>query len=422
MLDILPDELVRFKRLERAFRRTVELCGYSELRTPVLEHTELFVRSIGETTDVVEKEMFTFERSDESLTLRPEGTAGAARAYVTHSVHAKEPVSRFYYLGPMFRAEQPQRGRYRQFYQAGCELYGDPGPIADAEMIDMLYGLFSELGVDGLEFGINSIGGSESRDRFRAALLDYLRPQASRLSEHAQLRLESNPLRVLDSKDPRDQEVCRSAPSILELLTDEDRAHWQGLCLALEALGTPYRSDHTLVRGLDYYTRTVFELRATSGELGSQNTLCAGGRYDHMIQDLGGPNVPAIGFAVGLERTLLAMREASSEATPFCVFLPLGEPAARPALVMAREVRKLGARAEVDGRPASLKSKLRRANSLGARFAIVVGDAELASGVVQLKDLLAHSQEELPQTTAAVVIADRLRGSVTTAARAGSDA
>ena len=412
MLDILPEELPKWQRIEQVFRRTVELHGYQEVRTPILEHTDLFVRSIGETTDVVEKEMFSFVRSDESLTLRPEGTAGAARAYVVNSVHAREPVSRWYYVGPMFRAEQPQRGRYRQFQQAGCELFGDPGPIADAELIEMLHAMFVELGVGGLEVRVGSIGSADSRLRHRQALLDYLLPRRGELSEHAQQRVEVNPLRVLDSKDPKDQKVAAGAPSVIDLLSDEDRAHWQGLCDSLSALGTPYVVDPTLVRGLDYYTRTVFEFRANSGELGSQNTLCGGGRYDRMIEELGGPAVPAIGFSMGLERTLLAMPELDAARAGFCFFAPLGARAAREALLIAREVRQLGAQAEVDGREGSLKSKLRRANASGARLAVVIGEAELERGVVQLKDLLAHTQEELSRSAAAVVIADRLRSSV----------
>ncbi len=267
MNDILPDEVALWQRLESTFRRVVELCGYEEVRTPVVEGTELFVRSIGETTDVVEKEMYTFDRHRESLTLRPEGTAGAARAYVEHKVYSKQPVSRWYYLGPMFRAERPQRGRYRQFYQAGCEIFGDPGPACDAEMLDMLVALFRSLGIGDLTVHVNSLGGPGTRERYRDALLAYLSPKKAALSEHAQARLEKNPLRILDSKDPRDQEACRGAPSILELLDEPDRKHWDGLCAALDVLGTPYTVDAGLVRGLDYYTRTLFELRSGAGEL-----------------------------------------------------------------------------------------------------------------------------------------------------------
>ncbi len=409
MNDILPDEVGRWQRLEQCFRRSAELYGFQELRTPLLEHTQLFVRSIGETTDVVEKEMYTFERSKESLTLRPEGTASAARAYVEHSMHAKEPVSRWYYLGPMFRAERPQRGRYRQFYQAGCEIFGDPGPAADAELIDMLVSLFAELGIGELEVAVNSIGGAETRARYRSALLDYFRPHASALSEHAQARLESNPLRILDSKDARDKAISAGAPALVDQLSDVDREHWDGLRRALDALGTPYKVEAALVRGLDYYTRTLFEVRSNQGELGTQNTLAGGGRYDGMIQGLGGPNVPAIGFAMGLERILLAMPKQETPPLPFCFIAPLGDASLLSALQLARDIRRLGCRAEVDGRGGSLKAMLRRADGSGARLCVVLGESELARGVVQLKDLVQRSQHELPQDNAAAMVVERLR-------------
>lgn len=409
MNDILPGEIGRWQRLEAAFRRVAELHGYAEIRTPIVEPTELFVRSIGETTDVVDKEMYTFTRDRDSLTLRPEGTAGAARAYVEHGQHAREPISRWYYIGPMFRAERPQRGRYRQFYQAGCEVYGDSGPVCDAEMIDMLCGLFTQLGIGQLEVCINSLGGPESRARYRDALLQYLRPQAEQLSEHARARFEKNPLRVLDSKDPKDQQVAAGAPSNLDLLTEEDRIHWEGLLAALQALGTPYRIERGLVRGLDYYTRTIFEIKSAAGELGSQNTLCGGGRYDGMVQSLNGPAVPAIGFAMGLERLLLAIPAETTAPRPFCVLVPVGARAATEALVLARELRTLGAHVDLDGRNNSLKSKLRRADSLQAPLCVVLGDAELDRGVVQLKDLHAHKQEELPRDAAAAHVYERLR-------------
>ncbi len=401
MNDILPDEVARWHALERAFRETSELHGYAEIRTPVVEGTELFVRSIGETTDVVEKEMYTFSHHSESLTLRPEGTAGAARAYVEHKAHAKEPVSRWYYLGPMFRAERPQRGRYRQFYQAGCEIFGDPGPACDAEMIDMLVGLFRRLGVADVVANIGSIGGAATRDRYRAVLRDFLAPKAGELSDHARARLDANPLRILDSKDPRDQAACQGAPNILDVLDEADRAHFEALLGHLDSLGTPYVVDPLLVRGLDYYTRTLFELKSSAGELGSQNTLCGGGRYDDMIRGLGGPAVPAIGFAMGLERILLALGPIDAPKRTTCSIAPMGPRAVSKALELGRALREAGVVADVDGRGNSLKSMLRRADGLGARFCIVLGDAELERGAVQLKDLAQHTQEELPM--AAVV-------------------
>ncbi|MFC1642859.1 histidine--tRNA ligase [Myxococcota bacterium] len=408
MQDILPGPIERWQAIEARFRRMAHLFRYAEVRTPILESTELFVRSIGETTDVVGKEMFTFERSDGSLTLRPENTAGAARAYLEHGLGSLEPVTRWFYVGPMFRAERPQRGRFRQFHQAGCEIFGDPGPHCDAEMIDMLAHWLTELGVPRLEVHVSSLGGPEVRVRHREALLVHLRPRAAELSEHARDRLEQNPFRVLDSKDERDQRVVEGAPSILEMLQGEDRAHWEGLCRALSALGTPYTVNPSLVRGLDYYTRTVFEFRAQAGELGSQNALLGGGRYDELMVGLGGPRVPALGFAVGLERLLLAIPDAPSVLTPFCFVAPLGPRARCEALVLGRDLRARGVVVEMDARGGSLRSMLRRADALGARFCLVLGDSELDRGVIQLKDLQSHTQDEVAHSHVPTVVAERL--------------
>jgi histidyl-tRNA synthetase len=351
------------------------------------------VRSIGEYTDVVDKEMYTFERNDELLTLRPEGTAGAARAYIEKTIHAREPVSRWYYVGPMFRAERPQKGRYRQFYQAGCEVYGDKGPAADAELITMLHDFFLTLGIEGLEVKINSLGSAETLGRYHAALTEYFRPRQTELSEHARSRAEVNPLRILDSKDPSDQRIAQAAPSILDVLDDRDQAHFDELCRSLDVLGTPYRVEPRLVRGLDYYTRTLFEITSASSDLGAQNALVGGGRYDNLLEQLGGPPVPAIGFAMGLERLLLAVPAAQVKRPIDCFFAPLGVPATRQCLRLARELRAQGHVVEVDGRGGSLKSMLRRADALGARCAVVLGDSELASNTVLLKDLKCHTQQ-----------------------------
>jgi histidyl-tRNA synthetase len=380
MNDILPDEVERWQFAEAAFRDAVRCHGYAEVRTPIVEPTALFVRSIGENTDVVEKEMYTFERHDDSLTLRPEGTAGAVRAYIERTTHAKEPVSRWYYLGPMFRAERPQRGRYRQFYQAGCEVYGDKGPTADAEMITMLYDFFLSVGITGLDVKVNSLGGADTRKRYHEALTEYFRPRLDQLSVHAQIRVEDNPLRILDSKDPKDQKAAEGAPSILDMLDEADRDHFSDLC-------------KSLVRGLDYYTRTLFEIASTARELGSQNALAGGGRYDNLVQALGGPPVPAIGFALGLERLILAIPARPAKSSSLCFFAPLGAAAARRSLVLARDVRRRGFVTEVDGRGGSLKSLLRRADALGARCAVVIGDSELAREAAIVKDLTNHTQE-----------------------------
>ncbi|HMA96812.1 MAG TPA: histidine--tRNA ligase [Polyangiaceae bacterium] len=408
MNDILPEEIRRWQRIEATFRDTVELYGYEEVRTPVVEPTGLFVRSIGEATDVVDKEMYTFERHRESLTLRPEGTAGAARAFVEHSQHARQPITRWFYIGPMFRAEQPQRGRYRQFHQAGGEVYGDVGPFCDAEMIAMLADFYQRLEIPGVRIQINSIGGTESRLRHREALLEFLRPKAESLSEHARERLELNPLRVLDSKDPRDRAASEGAPSVLDYLVEEDQIHWSGLRRALDAMKIEYHVTPGLVRGLDYYTRTLFEITASGGDLGTQNALCGGGRYDKMIEGLGGPSMPAVGFAMGLERLLLALPAQEYPSRPLCFFAPMGTTEIERSLEFAQALRQRGIRAEVDSRGGRLKAMLRRADSIKAQLVIVLGETELERSMAAVKDLGAHNQVEIPFERLVDEIVERL--------------
>jgi histidyl-tRNA synthetase len=406
--DILPDEVRRWQRVEQTFRRTMDLGGFSEVRTPILEHKNLFVRSTGETSEVVEKQMFELTRGDETYVLRPEGTPGSARAYLNNSVQAQEPVSRWYYIGPMFRAEQPQRGRYRQFHQAGCELYGDASSTCDAELLDVLYGFLTTLGITDVTLAVNSIGGVDSRAAYRAALTEHLRPKLESLSDHAKKRLEDNPLRILDSKDPRDKAAVADAPSILDALTAEDRQHWEAVLRGLDALKTPYQITPGLVRGLDYYTRTVFEFVSTMGGLGSQNTLLAGGRYDNMLKSLGGPQIPAIGCGIGMERILLALGEAPVPREAPVFIAPLGEPAQLAALQLTRELRDHGVVTVLDGRGNSMKSMLRRADGLSARVCVVIGDSEVEQNQVQLKDLAAHSQEQVPRADAVARIVSLL--------------
>lgn len=410
MNDVLPDEIGRWRKIERIFREITEAHGFREVRTPILEQTSLFVRSMGEVTDVVEKEMYSFARHDDELTMRPEGTAGAARAYLEHKVHSKEAVTRWSYLGPMFRGERPARGRLRQFWQAGCEVYGDQGPVSDAEMIDMLVTLYRELGVQNVSVVINSLGSGETRARYRDALLAHLLPRRAELSEESQRRLEKNPLRVLDSKSAADKAACVGAPSLLDVLGDDDRAHFDGLRRHLDALGTPYVVDGNLVRGLDYYTRTLFEVRGEGGELGAQNALCGGGRYDKLIEELGGPVTPCIGFALGIERALLASAIEPEPRANFVYLAPLGEAAQSALLVLARELRAQKVEAQLDGRGQKLKTMLHRAEQSGARFAVLVGDGELQRGVVTLKDLTARTQEEIARDVVVRVLTDRLAG------------
>jgi histidyl-tRNA synthetase len=407
MNDILPDEAVRWQRLEAAFRRHAELHGYGEVRPPLVEQTALFRREIGEATDVVEKEMYSFTHHDDDLTLRPEGTAGAARAYVEHQIANKEPVSRWYYVGAMFRGERPAKGRYRQFYQAGCELFGEAGPLADADQIDLIASFLGELGVSDVVFHVNSMGSGTTRQRYKDALLAHFAPQKERLSADSQRRLEKNPLRILDSKDPKDREAAAGAPAITDIFDEADTVHWKGFLRHLDVLGVPYVVDPALVRGLDYYTRTVYEVRARSADLGAQNALGGGGRYDNMIKNLGGPEVPAIGFALGLERILLSMPDEPARAGHGCALLPLSAKGAETSLLLARDLRRLGALAEIDGRGGKLKSMLGRAEKRGFAMVVILGD-EVERGVVSVKDLAARAQEEMPLASAPRLIADRL--------------
>lgn len=405
MNDVLPGEIGRWHAVEAAFRSAMERLGYREVRTPHLEPTALFSRAIGEATDVVEKEMFSFDHRGEPLTLRPEGTAGVARAYVEHRVHDQEPVSRWYYAGPMFRAERPQRGRYRQFYQIGAECFGDAGPACDAEMIDTLVGFLRDIGIASPDVFVNSIGSAATRAAYKDELVAFLTPKLDTLSEDSKRRIGTNPLRILDSKNPKDIAAVEGAPTVLDFLTPEDRAHWDELRRQLDALGTPYQVDPKLVRGLDYYGRTLFEIKGAYDKLGAGSTLVGGGRYDGMIAELGGPSVPAVGFAAGLERLLIASdREAPAGVVDVFV-APLGQAALTPALVLARDVRRAGLRCEVDTRQASMKSLLRRANVLGARIALIVGDREIADGVVEVKDLDARTQERVARADVVAKVA-----------------
>lgn len=409
MNDFLPSDARQARRVEEAFRRTMERAGFGEVRTPLVESTALFVRAVGEGTDIVDKEMYSFTRHDEGLTLRPEGTAGAARAYIEHKVHGGETVTKWFYTGAMFRAERPQRGRYRQFHQVGAEIYGDPGPACDAELIALIVEFLGDLGIGDAVVHINSLGGPEARARYREVLVAYLTPHLEKLSPDSQRRLATNPLRILDSKAKEDQELIASAPRISDVLEGEDAAHFDGLKKHLNALGVAFIHDTQLVRGLDYYGRTLFEVKAAKEILGAGSTVVGGGRYDTMIEDLGGPKTPAIGFAAGLERLVLALGESKTEDVNLPVYVcALGEATISSALVIGRDLRRAGVACEVDGRSQSLKSQLRRANSRGARIALVVGEGELARGVVQLKDLAAHEQLDVPADSLLATVRERL--------------
>jgi histidyl-tRNA synthetase len=410
MNDVLPDELAGWHRVEEAFGRAMHLHGFREVRTPIVEPTSLFHRAIGEATDVVEKEMYSFSHHDEALTLRPEGTAGAVRAYIERRVPQAEPVTRWYYVGPMFRAERPQRGRYRQFWQAGAEVFGDAGPACDAEMVDLLVRFLREIGVLDARVLVNSLGDAEARGRYKAALLAHLTPKLGGLSATSQRRLETNPLRILDSKDPADIAAVADAPNILEVLSAADAQHFDSFRRHLDALHTPYEVTPRLVRGLDYYTRTLFEIKGATTKLGAGDTLIGGGRYDGMVADLAGPSVPAIGFAAGLERLVIASDAAAIPRSIDAFVAPVGDGSIDYALVLARDLRASGIAVELDGRRCSLKAQLRRASSVGARFTLIAGDDEVRDEVVQVKDMAAQLQETVPRANLVARLREKLEG------------
>ncbi|HEX3698186.1 MAG TPA: histidine--tRNA ligase [Polyangia bacterium] len=401
MNDLLAPEVSKWHFLEEKARSILESFAYRELRTPVLEYTPLFVRSVGEVTDVVEKQMYTFDdRDGRSVTLRPEGTAPAVRAYIERAQWNKEPVTRWYYIGPMFRHERAQRGRLRQFHQVGAELFGVSEPSADAELIAMLHAFLTELGLRAgdIQLCLNCLGEPGERAAYRDALVAYLSANESKLDEESKRRLTTNPLRVLDSKNPDVQALVGEAPVLLDTLGDESKRRFARVQEILRSLGVTFEVDPRLVRGLDYYTGTVFEFKTNAGDLGAQNTVGGGGRYDGLVESLGGPKTPALGFGLGIERTLLALREPAENFEPvLSVFVaPMDAAALAFALPVAHKLRVGGIRVEIEHRLGSLKSQLKRADRLKARLAIIVGEAEVAARKVQLKDFGTGKQHEVP--------------------------
>ncbi len=399
MNDLLPEAAARWCVVEETARQVLEAYAYREIRFPIIESTELFARSIGDATDIVEKEMYTFEdRNGDSLTLRPEGTAGCVRAGISNGLLHNQ-IQRLWYVGPMFRHEKPQRGRLRQFHQIGVEAFGMAGPAIDAELILLCARLWRALGVSGLRLQLNSLGTPPARAAYRDTLVAYLQKHAAVLDDDSRRRLDKNPLRVLDSKNPALQDVIAGAPNLAQHLDDESRRHFAALCQALDAAGVTYEVNPRLVRGLDYYTRTVFEW--ITDELGAQSAVCAGGRYDGLVTLLGGQATPAAGFAIGLERVveLLTQQQGASVASSAQVYVAtLGEASMLPALALAERLRDASLRVECDAGDAGLKSQLKRADRSGARLALLVGETERARGVVAVKDL----RQDAPQTDVAV--------------------
>jgi histidyl-tRNA synthetase len=415
MNDALPADSAQWQALESAFRTMAARYGFGEVRTPMCEFTELFTRGIGEETDVVAKEMYTFtDRGDRSLTLRPEGTASAVRAYLEHKISSKEPVSRWYYSGPMFRGERPAKGRYRQFHQMGAEVYGDGSAAADAELIDLAYSFVQSLGISQVKVRVNSLGSGDTKQRYTEALRAYYLPLSAQLSAESQRRIESNPLRILDSKAPEDIALRAGAPKLLSLLGAEDKKHFDAVCTMLTRLGTPFEIDATIIRGLDYYTRTIFELTDTSGKLGAQDALGGGGRYDGLIAQLGGGATPAVGFALGCERLLLA---ASSEAlaplpAKVCAVMAIDreqtELVHAEALLVARELRTAGVTVVVDTRFGKIDRQFAHAERNHACCAVILGAQEVSSGEVKLKNLQAREEKSIPRATMAHAVAQLL--------------
>jgi len=399
--DLLPEETGKWLWMERIIRDLMRRYCFGELRLPFVESTELFARGIGEGTDIVGKEMYTFlDRSDPplSISLRPEMTAGAARAYVQHSIAQQQPITKWYYVGPAFRYEQPQAGRYRQFYQFGVELINSDRPEAEAEVIGIGNDLLSELGLSNYTLLINSLGMPSERAEFREGLIDFLRQRSDRLSEDSRRRMEENPLRVLDSKEESDIQATQDAPSILDFLGDESREHFKRVQELLGAAKVKYEIAPHLVRGLDYYTRTVFEF--VGGDLGAQNTLIGGGRYDNLIEEVGGKPAPAIGFGCGLDRLILSIEAAGSgpttEPSIDAYIVALDDQARRWAVGAATLLRCSGANIEFDLLGRSMKAQMREANRKGARNAIIVGANELAENIAQVKNMATNQQQGVP--------------------------
>jgi histidyl-tRNA synthetase len=388
--DVLPDESARWSWMEQRAREIFARYGFSEIRVPIVERTELFSRSIGETTDIVEKEMYSFtDRDGASLTLRPEGTASIVRAYVEHALQTREPVSKLFYLGPMFRRERPQKGRLRQFSQIGAEVIGRDDAAIDAEVVLLLHDVLEALRIRGARIELNSLGDATCRPAYRERLRAFGEAQRAALCENCARRLERNPLRLLDCKVPECRHATAGAPLMLDHLCGPCRAHFDAVCAVLAREAVPVTLNPRMVRGLDYYVRTAFEVVAEG--LGAQNAVGGGGRYDGLVKGLGGPDAPGIGFALGVERLVLAM-EDHVDARPVVaeVFIaPLGAAAEAEALHLAHRWRRAGVRVEMTGGGKSLKSQMRLADKIGAPYVIIVGDDELASRALSVRDMTA---------------------------------
>ena len=417
--DILPGEVEIWQEVEARSRQIFKAYDFSEIRSPILEKTELFSRSIGETTDIVEKEMYTFEdrdsRSGESttatrLTLRPEGTAGVVRAYVESEMYKTEPVRKLYYMGPMFRRERPQKGRTRQFHQIGAEVLGRGDPFIDAEILLLLNDFFGAVGLTEPSLQINSLGDSECRPKYRETLLAFLKERQDSLCDNCRRRIDRNPLRALDCKEPGCIRTTKDAPSILDSLCINCQEHFQTVQRLLRETHVQFTLNPRMVRGLDYYCRTTFEWTTT--QLGSQSAVAAGGRYDGLVEELGGPAIPGVGFAMGVERLtmLLKMQETAAANGPSCYVVWVGERARDWAFPLVHRLRQKGLSMEMEGESRSLKSQMRRADKLKSALVLIVGEDELVKGKAVLRDMGSKQQEEISLDSIEVALMTRKAG------------
>ena len=396
--DTMPRDSYKVQYIEREFSELCRLYGFGEVRTPMFESTELFNRGVGETTDIVQKEMYTFEDlGHRSITLKPEGTSPAVRAFIESHDYAEMQPTKYYYDTPCFRYERPQAGRLREFHQFGVENFGTPDMMADAEVIALASDFIKKIGIEDIELRINSVGCRECRPVYRKALQDYLRPYYEDLSDISKDRFEANPMRIIDSKDITDQRIAKDAPYMLDYLCDDCKAAFEALKTNLDAMGISFVVDPRIVRGLDYYTKTAFEFVTT--KIGAQGTICGGGRYDHLVEEIGGPSIPGVGFGLGKERLLILMEQndivVDDPNVPDISVSFIGDKARLYALDLVHKLRAGGVSAIIDTLNRNLKGQMKYANKLNARYSVVIGENEIEKGIVTLKNMYSGEQKEI---------------------------
>ena len=392
--DIIGEEAKKYTYISNVAQKMFENYDYNFVKTPIFEETELFKRGIGEATDVVEKEMYTFkDRGDRSITLRPENTASLVRCYLENAIYAKEEISRFYYNGSMFRYERPQAGRQREFNQIGLEVFGEKSPKVDAEVIAIGYKFLEKLGISDLEVKINSVGSKESRTIYREKLIEHFSKHLDDMCDDCKDRINRNPLRLLDCKVDKDKDFYKSAPNIIDFLFEDERKHYEDVKKYLDVFGIKYTEDPTLVRGLDYYSSTVFEI--VTNKLGSQGTVLGGGRYDNLLKELGDKDIPAVGFATGVERIMMLLGENYPKNNPDVYIAWLGENTSETALKIAESLRDNDIKVYIDYSEKGMKSHMKKADKLSVRYCIILGEDELNKGIVLLKDFSTREQKEV---------------------------